>query len=63
MPGLVVAVLAAEGASVAAGQPLVTMEAMKMQMELRAPAAGVVRKVHVASGAEVSGGQVLVTIG
>jgi len=63
MPGLVVAVLAAEGASVIAGQSLVTVEAMKMQMELCAPAAGVVRKVHVTSGAEVSGGQVLITIG
>ena len=62
MPGLVVAVLVSEGASVAAGQSLVTVEAMKMQMELRSPAAGVVHKIHVAPGAEVSGGQVMVTI-
>jgi len=63
MPGLLVAVVVTEGTPVAAGQPLLTMEAMKMQMEIRSPVAGMVRRVHAASGAEVSGGQVLVTIG
>jgi biotin carboxyl carrier protein len=62
MPGLLVAVHAAEGATVTAGQPLFTMEAMKMQMEIRAPGAGRVRKVHAAPGGEVAAGQVLATI-
>ncbi len=62
MPGLLVALQAAEGAEVALGQPLIIMEAMKMQMEIRAPHAGTVRRVHVAPGQEVAGGQLLVTI-
>jgi len=62
MPGLLVAVHAAEGTPVEAGQPLVTMEAMKMQMEIRSPGPGTVRRVHAAPGGEVAGGQVLVTL-
>jgi hypothetical protein len=63
MPGLLVAVRVAEGAEVTSGQPLVIMEAMKMQMEIRSPAEGIVRRVHVEAGVEITGGQVLVTIG
>ena len=63
MPGLLVALQVAEGAEVAAGQPLIIMEAMKMQMEIRAPRAGTVRRVHVAAGQEIAADQLLVTIG
>ena len=62
MPGLLVALQAAEGATVAAGQPLIIMEAMKMQMEIRAPRAGRVQRVHVRAGQEIAGDQLLVTI-
>jgi len=62
MPGLLVALHVSEGAEVALGQPVIILEAMKMQMEIRAPHAGTVRQVHVAPGQEVAGGQLLVTI-
>ncbi len=62
MPGLLVDVRAAEGETVELGAPLIIMEAMKMQMEIRAPRTGKIRRVHVASGQEVAEGQVLVTL-
>ncbi|MFI5311189.1 MAG: biotin/lipoyl-containing protein [Gemmatimonadales bacterium] len=60
MPGLVVRVTVAAGDRVEAGQGLVVMEAMKMENELRAPAAGVVKKVLAQVGAAVEKGAVLV---
>jgi len=60
MPGLVVRVSVAEGDQVQAGQGVVVMEAMKMENELRAPAAGVVRAVHVRPGMAVEKGAPLV---
>jgi pyruvate carboxylase subunit B len=62
MPGLVVRVLVEAGQTVAAGQPLLVLEAMKMENELRAPAAGVVQGVGVKAGQAVEKGQVLVTL-
>jgi biotin carboxyl carrier protein len=62
MPGLVVAVHVAAGDTIEEGQPVVTLEAMKMQMEIRAPHAGAVRRVHARPGQEVAGGQVLVEV-
>jgi len=62
MPGVVVEVRVAEGDTVAEGQPLLILEAMKMQNEMGAPTAGTVTKVHVAEGEAVAGGQSLVTI-
>ena len=60
MPGLVVRVAVEEGAKVEAGAPLVVLEAMKMENELRATAAGVVKGVKVKGGQAVEKGQVLV---
>jgi biotin carboxyl carrier protein len=60
MPGLVVRVQVEAGQSVAAGAGVVVLEAMKMENELRAGAAGVVRVVRVRSGEAVEKGQVLV---
>ncbi|MCX5755550.1 MAG: biotin/lipoyl-binding protein [Gemmatimonadetes bacterium] len=60
MPGLVVRVTAAVGDVVQAGQPLVAIEAMKMENELRAPAAGTVRAVHATPGSPVEKGTVLI---
>lgn len=60
MPGLVVRLHVAAGDTVQAGQPLVAIEAMKMENELRAPAAGVVRAVHAVPGTPVEKGATLV---
>ena len=60
MPGLVVRVAVEAGAKVEAGSPLVVLEAMKMENELRATAAGVVKGVTVKAGQAVEKGQVLV---
>jgi biotin carboxyl carrier protein len=60
MPGLVVRVQVEAGQSVAAGAGVVVLEAMKMENELRAGAAAVVRLVRVRPGEAVEKGQVLV---
>jgi len=62
LPGLVVAIETAEGTEVAAGDPLLTIEAMKMQNEVRAPRAGRVSAVAVAAGETVATGQLLLRI-
>ena len=60
MPGRVVDVRVAAGDVVEAGQPLVVLEAMKMQNEIQADRAGTVKRVHVAAGQAVEGGDPLV---
>jgi biotin carboxyl carrier protein len=60
MPGLVVRVSVAAGDRVEAGQSVVIMEAMKMENDLKAEAAGVVGRVAVESGEAVEKGAVLV---
>ena len=50
MPGLVVSVAVSEGDKVEAGQPLATVEAMKMENILRAEKTGVIGKVHARPG-------------
>lgn len=62
MPGKVVRVLCHAGDSIAAGQGLLILEAMKMQNEMRAPGAGVVSAVKVTEGDTVAAGTVLVTL-
>ncbi|WEX75651.1 acetyl/propionyl/methylcrotonyl-CoA carboxylase subunit alpha [Sinorhizobium numidicum] len=62
MPGLVKMVRVGAGEAVAKGQPLVVMEAMKMELTLSATREGTVASVHVAEGAQVSEGTVLVTL-
>ena len=62
MPGLIVRVAVAEGDEVRAGQPLVVMEAMKMENELRAQAAGRVKSVLVAAGQAVEKGTLLIEL-
>ncbi len=62
MPGLVVRIEVAPGQRVPAGAPLVVVEAMKMENELRAARAGVVQTIHVAPGTAVEKGAVLVTL-
>jgi geranyl-CoA carboxylase alpha subunit len=62
MHGRVVAVAARVGERVAAGAVLATLEAMKMEHALTAPAAGVVRAVHVRAGDQVAAGRVLIEL-
>jgi acetyl-CoA/propionyl-CoA carboxylase, biotin carboxylase, biotin carboxyl carrier protein len=62
MPGVVVAVAVAVGDAVADGQPVVSVEAMKMEHTLRAPFAGTVTEVHVEPGRRVDLGAPLVVI-
>jgi biotin carboxyl carrier protein len=62
MPGLVVGVPFDAGASVAAGQTVVVLEAMKMENDLSSPIAGVLKEVRVTKGQTVDQGEVLVVI-
>ncbi|MEW6074465.1 MAG: biotin/lipoyl-containing protein [Planctomycetota bacterium] len=62
MPGVVIELLAREGEVVAKGQPLLILEAMKMQNEIAAPMAGIVKGFHVAEGEAVGNGAKLVTL-
>jgi biotin carboxyl carrier protein len=62
MPGLVVRVDVKPGDQVPAGRGLIVMEAMKMENELRAPAAGTVKTVHVSPGTAVEKGTILVEL-
>jgi biotin carboxyl carrier protein len=62
MPGRVVRVLVAAGDSVEARQPIIVVEAMKMENELRSPKAGRVKDVGVTAGASVEAGRVLVVV-
>ena len=62
MPGLVVRVTVTVGDAVQAGQPLVVMEAMKMENELRATGPGTVAAVRVTPGQAVEKGATLVEI-
>jgi len=55
-------VLVTEGQDVAAGAPLVVLEAMKMEHTVRAAAAGVVRAIHVAAGDQVDRDRVLAVV-
>ena len=62
MPGLIVRVNARVGDQVSAGQGLVVMEAMKMENELRAPAAGTVKAVHATPAMVVEKGAILIEL-
>ena len=63
MPGRVVKVMVKVGDDVPAGAPVIVVEAMKMENELAADAAGVVTQIHVSEGATVDGGALLVELG
>jgi propionyl-CoA carboxylase alpha chain len=62
MPGTVVRVDVREGDRVVAGQPLLVLEAMKMEHEIVAPAGGTVSALPVSPGDQVDAGAVLATI-
>ena len=62
MPGTVVSVAVEKGDEVAAGQPVLVMEAMKMQHTVAAPHDGVVTSVDVRTGQQVAAGEVLAIV-
>jgi acetyl/propionyl-CoA carboxylase alpha subunit len=62
MPGTVIKVHVHEGSTVKARQPLVVIEAMKMETPLTSPYDATVRAVHVQEGDRVAGGAVLVEL-
>jgi biotin carboxyl carrier protein len=62
MPGKIVKLLVKPGDKVQPRQGLVVVEAMKMENELRARAAGTVSEVRVAEGASVEAGAILVIL-
>jgi len=62
MPGTVIKVLTEPGAAVSQRDPLVVLEAMKMETPVVSPYEAVVKAVHVAEGDLVSGGQLLVEL-
>jgi biotin carboxyl carrier protein len=62
MPGKVVRVLVKAGDLVAARQPVVVVEAMKMENELRASREGTVAEIHASEGMSVDAGALLVVI-
>ena len=62
MPGTVIRVLAKEGDRVKHRQPLLVLEAMKMETPVVSPYDGTVKAVHVAEGDRVAGGALLVEL-
>jgi acetyl/propionyl-CoA carboxylase alpha subunit len=62
MPGTVIRLLVAPGDRVQPRQPLVVLEAMKMETPLLSPYEAVVRALHVAEGDQVAGGATLLEL-
>jgi len=62
MPGKIIRMLVAEGDTVAEGDVVCTLEAMKMENELKAPKAGRIAAVHARPGQDVEMGMVLAEI-
>ncbi len=62
LPGLVVAIETEVGVEVDEGAPLLTIEAMKMQNEVRAPRSGRVAEIVVQAGATVATGALLLRL-
>lgn len=62
-PGNIIKILVEVGASVTVDQPLVVMETMKMESEVKSPCAGKISAIHVAPGDTVHAADPLFTIG
>ena len=62
MPGKIVDIFMSEGDLVNAGEPILSLEAMKMQNEINAACNGVIRKIHVQPGQSVMKDELLVEI-
>ena len=62
MPGLAVGIPVTVGQSIAKGTPLVILESMKMQNELRSPRTGTVGRIRVKAGESVEQRQALLSV-
>lgn len=62
-PGTIIKILVDVGENVVVNQPLVIMEAMKMESEVNSPGAGKILAIHVAAGDAVQASDPLITIG
>lgn len=62
MTGTVWKVLVAPGDSVSAGQTLMILESMKMEIPIDAPISGTIASLDVTEGAKISDGQLLATV-
>ena len=63
MPGKVLKILVGKGDSISSGQPVLVLEAMKMEVSVNSPEEGMVVSIDVNVGDQVAGGQLLVSIG
>lgn len=62
MPGKIVKILVSKGTAVAAKQPLVIVESMKMENEIRSPIAGIVESINFSEGDLVQPGQSIIEL-
>ncbi len=62
MPGKVVRIIATPGTEVKKGEPVIVVEAMKMQNEMKSPKDGVIKEIRFAEGATVNSGDILAVI-
>jgi 3-methylcrotonyl-CoA carboxylase alpha subunit len=62
MPGRIIQVMSRPGETVKKGQPLLILEAMKMEHTITAPADGIVKEIHFAAGEQVLEGAELLTL-
>ena len=63
MPGKILKISVAVGASVSSGDVLLILEAMKMENEISAPVSGTVREIRAREGDSVNTGDVLIVLG
>lgn len=62
MAGTVLSVLVSEGDAVTAGQAVIMLESMKMEIPVEAETAGTVEKIHVEVGGFVNDEETLITL-
>jgi pyruvate carboxylase subunit B len=62
MPGVVIRIVKNAGESVTEDEPVIILEAMKMEMEVKSPVAGTVQSLNVGQGDQVTANQILATI-
>jgi propionyl-CoA carboxylase alpha chain len=62
MPGTVVSVAGEAGDRVAAGDPVLVLEAMKMQHTVSAPHPGTITEIDVQPGTQVAAGEILAVV-